>query len=245
MYLDMNSFLDRLPELSMPRIHCMPRTLRTPQTDGTLVAGTTSPTNRTPAGRRLTTALRSLLLALTVGSLTACVVVEEEPEPEPQPSHVKRMFASNQLVSGNLGGVTGADAACASWAAAADLGGTWKAFLSTKDVPAPHRIAETGPWYNVTRQYKVFNNKSGFTVGAITPVRTEYNTPASGYAWTGTRADGTADVVTCGDWTSSGPSSYATAGMPSGTLGSGAVWMSRGGNAPACADALRVYCFEQ
>ena len=141
-----------------------------------------------------TTFTITLTAAIFAAALAGCVAVEEEPEA--QPDSVKRMFASTQLVSGNLGGLAGADALCANWAGAADLGGTWKAFLSTTGtgaVNAPSRIAEVGPWYNVTRQYKMFNNKAGFSVGVINPIRTEYNVVASGNAWTGTKADGTAD----------------------------------------------------
>lgn len=195
------------------------------------------------ARHSLAATARTLLAALALGVLTGCVI-EEEPEPEPQSSG-KRMFASAQLVTGDLGGLAGADSACASWAHAANLGGTWKAFLSTSTVNAPSRIAEVGPWYNVTRQYKVFNNKSGLTVGAINSIRTEYNALATGSAWTGTRANGTADVVTCGDWTTAATSYYGSAGNPSGKLDQGAAWMSKGGNAPACTETLRVYCFEQ
>jgi hypothetical protein len=189
--------------------------------------------------------LRAAFLALSLGALTGCVAVEEEPQPEEQPSTVKRMFASSQLVTGNVGGLTGADALCATWAGAAELGGTWKAFLSVTGTNAPSRLSEAGPWYNVSRQYKVFNNKTGFTVGAINAIRTEYNVVATGDAWTGTKADGTAELVNCNNWTSSAATSYASVGTPSVTLANGAGWMNKGGNAPSCGGSLRVYCFEQ
>jgi hypothetical protein len=197
------------------------------------------------AARRAAASLRFATLAAVIAttSLTGCVAVEEEPEA--QPATVKRMFASAQTVTGSLGGLTGADAQCASWASAANLGGTWKAFLSTATVDAPSRIAEAGPWYNVTRQYLMFNNKTGFTVGPINPIRTEYNTVASGNAWTGTKANGTADAVHCSNWTTSGATFYASVGTPNSTLNDGAIWMAKGGNAPVCGSSLRVYCFEQ
>jgi hypothetical protein len=185
----------------------------------------------------------AVTMAFSLAILTACVAVEEEPEE--QPASVKRMFASAQVVTGNIGGLTGADALCTNWANAANLGGTWKAFLSTTGVNAPSRLAEVGPWYNITRQYKVFNNKTGFTVGAINPIRTEYNVVATGDAWTGTTASGSADVVNCSNWTTAGTSFYASAGTPSLTLADGAGWMAKGGNAPACGGSLRLYCFEQ
>lgn len=195
---------------------------------------------RKPFSVRALTAASALLLS---ASLSACVAAEEEPDP--QPSTTKRMFASAQLVNGNLGGLAGADAKCTDWANAANLGGTWKAFLSTASVNAPSRMNEVGPWYNVSRQYLVFNNKTGFTVGAINAIRTEYNVVASGSAWTGTKANGTADAVHCSGWTTNGASAYASVGTPNSTLNSGAIWMATGGNAPACGSQMRVYCFEQ
>lgn len=188
----------------------------------------------------------SLAAALSFAfALSGCVVAEEEPEPLPVVEGAKRVFASSQQVTGDLGGLAGADAQCASWAAAASLGGSWKAYLSAEDTDAIDRIAEAGPWYNVNRQTKVFNNKTGFTVGAIAAIRTEYDGNASGDAWTGTTAAGEADAVHCEGWTNGSGTAYASVGTPSATLSSGAAWMAKGGNAPACGGARRVYCFEQ
>jgi hypothetical protein len=57
-------------------------------------------------------------------------------------------FITSRTGSGNLGGLTGADATCQALATAVGAGGkTWAAYLSTSTVNAKDRIG-TGPWYN-------------------------------------------------------------------------------------------------
>jgi hypothetical protein len=192
----------------------------------------------------------ALVAVILAALLSGCVAAEEEPivEPGPGGSTAKRIFASAQLMTGKLGGLSGADSLCGVWAQAATLGGSWKAFLSTSGstgVNAKDRINEVGPWYNVNRTTKLFNNKTGFTIGTLAAIRTEYGGSASGNAWTGTKADGTADgTQNCSNW-SNETTEYASMGTPSKTLSEGAAWMAKGGNAPACSTPARVYCIEQ
>jgi hypothetical protein len=192
-----------------------------------------------------------LAIWIAAALLAGCVASEEpteEPGPGPNDPPRKRIFASSLQVTGNLGGLVGADALCASWAQAANLGGTWKAFLSATGVSgvnAKDRIAEVGPWYNVNRTTKIFNNKTAFTVGALAAIRTETGGSASGNAWTGTTDQGNADAVNCLNWTQGGGTAYASVGSPSTTLSEGPKWMAKGGNAPACSTPARLYCIEQ
>src|SRR5689334_23231503 len=67
---------------------------------------------------------------------------------------------SVKSVTGNLGGLTGADATCQRLAAAVSMGDrTWRAYLSVERDPtknnqpthARDRIG-SGPWYNVNRE---------------------------------------------------------------------------------------------
>jgi hypothetical protein len=183
------------------------------------------------------------VLVWTLSIFAGCVAAED---PLPVVDGAKRVFASSVLVTGNLGGLTGADALCGTWAQAADLSGSWKAFLSATGTNATSRINEVGPWYNVNRQEKIFNNKTGFTVGALDAIRTEYGASASGDAWTGTKSDGTVNGTNhCGNWTSGTAASYASVGTPGSTVEDGVLWMAKGGNIPACNNTKRVYCFEQ
>ncbi len=191
-----------------------------------------------------TTAIAGILFAASLG-LGGCTATVESTEGNVVPG-AKRVFVSSQVVSGNLGGLSGADSLCGYWAGAAGLGGTWKAFLSTDSISAVARIAEAGPWYNVNRNILAFNNKNGFVVGAVNRIRTEYNANVTGNAWTGTRTDGATDGIQhCGNWTTASQSSYASVGNPSRTVSNGPAWMNTGGAMPSCFSQQRLYCFEQ
>ncbi|TPK75253.1 hypothetical protein FJ527_18085 [Mesorhizobium sp. B2-4-18] len=117
---------------------------------------------------------------------------------------------------GDLGGLKGADAHCASLAEAAGVTGkTWHAYLSTSAEDARDRIGK-GPWFNakgakiaddvaslhsdangITKQTAL--NEKGETVNG------RGDTPNRHDMLTGSKPDGTriADQ-TCGDWTMSG-----------------------------------------
>jgi hypothetical protein len=58
----------------------------------------------------------------------------------------RRVFVSSQLYSGNLGGVAGGDAKCQALADAANLGGTYLAWLSTTSAAAPSRFHGALNW---------------------------------------------------------------------------------------------------
>ena len=68
-------------------------------------------------------------------------------------------MTSQTSVTGNLGGLTGADATCQRLGSVADAGRTWRAYLSVERNPelsnqvthAKDRIGQ-GPWYNVNLQ---------------------------------------------------------------------------------------------
>lgn len=158
----------------------------------------------------------------------------------------KRMFATSQSYAGNFGGAAAADSICSTLAEAALLGGTWSAFLSTDSAGALARTREVGPWFRVDRKTKVFNNRTGFTVGALAAVYNEYGAavPSSARAWTGTRSNGTADgTQNCSNWTSA--AGYGTAGNPNKLLADGPKWMYADEGASLCASTYRIYCFER
>ncbi|TPL85916.1 hypothetical protein FJ950_14415 [Mesorhizobium sp. B2-3-14] len=125
---------------------------------------------------------------------------------------------------GDLGGLKGADAHCASLAEAAGVNGkTWHAYLSTSAEDARDRIGK-GPWFNakgakiaddvaslhsdangITKQTAL--NEKGETVNG------RGDTPNRHDMLTGSKPDGTriADQ-TCGDWTMSGSEGAAMMG---------------------------------
>lgn len=67
------------------------------------------------------------------------------------PPRAHRIFATSTDYTGNLGGFAGADAKCQERAAAANLGGTWKAVLSNSGdaFPNPARTKISGAVYNL------------------------------------------------------------------------------------------------
>ena len=159
-------------------------------------------------------------------------------------------------VTGNLGGLAGADATCQRLASAAGHGGTWRAYLSVERDPANNnqpthardRIG-TGPWHNANRVL-IANNLAELhsRAGDATLFVHEHGLPINGQ-WTGSPspnehdiltgslADGTvAAGLTCGDWTSSSTTSIGQVGHSDGlgpnqsTAGALASWNSAHAN---------------
>ncbi len=158
----------------------------------------------------------------------------------------RRVFVTSQTYQGNFGGIAAADSICRHLARAADLRGRWRAFLSDEQTDAIDRIRDRGPWHRTDLQAIIFNNKFGFTVGANTAIRNEYNVSLLGArAWTGTRADGRVNGQQhCGNWTDS--TAYATTGRPNAVLhNEGARWMFDDQGTRPCTQRAHLYCFEQ
>jgi hypothetical protein len=162
----------------------------------------------------------------------------------------KRLFVTSLKYTGNFGGAQGADSICNTLAAAGVLGGKWSAFLSDDSTGALARISETGPWFRIDRETKIFNNRVGFTVGALAEIYNEYGAavPTTDRAWTGTRADGTADgTQNCSNWTSNSSTDYGSGGNPNSKLtqGNGPKWMYAAEGAAPCSNLYHLYCFEK
>ena len=172
-----------------------------------------------------------ILLVALVG--TACSD-NDSPAASSGPS-VSFFVSSATSVTGNLGGLAGADATCQRLAAAVGQGGqTWRAYLSAERGPngqpvnARDRIG-SGPWYNASLQL-IANNLSelhsrtgdaalfvdergqrinGQWTGSPSPVEHDI--------LTGSNADGTLLVgATCSDWTSAGTGVTAQVGHSDG-----------------------------
>jgi hypothetical protein len=149
---------------------------------------------------------------------------------------------SDKSMTGNLGGLTGADTRCQTLAAAAGLGSkTWHAYLSVEKGPgntpvnAKDRIG-TGPWFNArgvmvaadlaslhtrTGDALVFVDEHG---NLINGQWTGSPTPNEHDILTGSNADGTvATGKTCSDWTS-------MMAVPDGGVDGGPVPVARVGH---------------
>jgi hypothetical protein len=160
-------------------------------------------------------------------------------------------------ITGNLGGLAGADATCQRLAAAAGhAGGTWRAYLSVERDPANGNQAThardrigTGPWYNANRvliadnltelhartgDAELFVNEHGLRINGQwsgSPTPNEHD------ILTGSNADGrVAAGLTCADWTSDSASVAGQVGHSDGlgpnqsTAGALSSWNSAHAN---------------
>jgi hypothetical protein len=189
----------------------------------------------------------SLLLAIVM----AASCNKEKTPTGPSGPTVSFFVTSATSVTGNLGGLAGADATCQRLAAAAGLGGrTWRAYLGVERDPsngnqpthARDRIG-TGPWHNAnlalvannltelharTGDAAVFIDERGQRIngqwtGSPSPIEHDI--------LTGSNPDGTvAAGLTCADWTSASAGSAAQVGHSDGmgpnqsTAGALASW---------------------
>jgi hypothetical protein len=140
-------------------------------------------------------------------------------------------------VTGNLGGLTGADATCQRLATAVGQGTrTWRAYLSVdRDASnnnqprhAKDRIG-TGPWYNANLQLIAntvaeLHSRTGDAALFLDERGQRINgqwtgspSPVEHDILTGSNADGTVLAgMTCGDWTSDSASAFGQVGHSDG-----------------------------
>ena len=214
-------------------------------------------------------------LALLIPLAAAAVGCSDDDSPTgPSASRVSFFVTSRTSVTGNLGGLAGADATCQQLAAAAGHGAnrTWRAYLSvergSQPIHARDRIG-SGPWYNAQLQLVANNGAelharegdaalfldergqriNGQWSGSPAPVEHDI--------LTGSNADGTVAVgLTCADWTSDSAGTVGQVGHSDGfgpgqsRAGALASWNSAHAN-QNCANtaprggAGRFYCFAQ
>ena len=160
----------------------------------------------------------------------------------------KRVFITSTTYDGNLGGLEGADAKCQARADAANLGETWKAWLSGSTTPAVSRLNHFSGQYKLLNGIVIANNWADLTSGTLrAPIdKNEFNAQQTGFVWTNTTFNGEVSVSIlaniCNDFTSNG---YATV-FRSGFAGlySDQQWTDRAIQT-ACNAPMLLYCFEQ
>jgi hypothetical protein len=165
--------------------------------------------------------------------------------------------SSATSATGNLGGLSGADATCQRLAAAAGHGSrTWRAYLSVERDPAngnqPTHARDrigAGPWYNaglvlVATNLAELHARSGDAVVFVDERGQRINgqwtgspAPVEHDVLTGSNADGTvAAGLTCADWTSDATDRVGQVGHSDGlgpmqsTAGTLASWNSAHAN---------------
>jgi hypothetical protein len=175
----------------------------------------------------------------------------------PSGQTVSFFVTSATSVTGNLGGLTGADSRCQSLAQAVGHGSrTWRAYLSVERDPAngnqpthaKDRIG-SGPWYNINRMLIANNgtelhNRMGDAALFLDERGQRINgqwtgspAPVEHDILTGSNADGTLAVgLTCADWTSDSPTVVGQVGHSDGmgpnqsTAGALSSWNSAHAN---------------
>jgi hypothetical protein len=168
----------------------------------------------------------------------------------------KRVFVSSVLYTGNLGGLSGADAKCQSLADAAGLCGTFKAWLSDATADAAARLTHATGNYVRTDGQIVASDWSGLVSGTIQHAvnRTETNGAAPvgtvkcggsmvTPVWTGSTTAG-ANVMngSCSNWTSSGSGPGGIFGNADAT---NAAWTAMCQIVAVCQSTAAIYCVEQ
>jgi hypothetical protein len=158
------------------------------------------------------------------------------------PDRPNVVFVTASPVNGALGGLAGADAACASEASAAGLPGTFVAWLSTSTSDARDRLAGSRGWIrpdNVVA-FDTADSLASFQLRA--PLDRDPHGNRVSYAnravWTGTQSPGTRSSNTCADWTSSTAAGWA------GDLSAGQDLWTEDISGTACSTLARLYCME-
>jgi len=177
------------------------------------------------------------------------------------PACLRRIFVTSQFYTGDLGGLEGADAKCQTLADAANLGGTYKAWLSSTRLDARDRLSHVGKpyvrvdgllvaydWTDLTDVLVPLYNPIYLTeLGGLPPISDPYFAEAYGsaVAYTSTLGNGTIQgeftwnpAYTCYDWTSQ---------RGTGGLGIANLTVENWTQAVStdCSIGASLYCFEQ
>jgi hypothetical protein len=169
-----------------------------------------------------------------IGTTSGC---ESDPADITESSPLGFFVSSSTSVTGNLGGLAGADAICQGLAAAVGAGdGTWRAYLSVERDPASgnqptdarSRIG-SGPWLNangdtIARNLTELHARTGDATLFVDELGRRINgqwtgspTPNEHDILTGSTPDGRVMAgMTCGDWTSSATTVAAQVGHSDG-----------------------------
>lgn len=207
--------------------------------------GTTNSSSPTPTPT-LTPTLTPTPTPTGIGSTSPGPSPTINPSPTSAPAtSYRRVFITSSYYDGNLGGLSGADAKCQNAANGANLGGSWKAWLSDSTTSASSRLEHFSGSYKRIDGLIIANNWTDLTdgpllnpqlylgdaiqkpinideYGRLTPESKPY--PGGGYtpalAWTATLPNGEIDTGSSGSFISSNCSNWTFSGDTS-TLISG------------------------
>lgn len=153
-----------------------------------------------------------------------------------------RVFATNALFTGALGGLSGADEKCQAAADGAKLGGTFKAWLADGAKAAGERFPHLDTLYQ--RVDGVFLADSWSALQKTTlmaPIFDEQGQKLAKFTWTGMSDQGVPGAKGhCKVWTSAEVLDNGLCGSVSGSPGED--WQSY--TVGSCADTMHLLCFE-
>ena len=150
----------------------------------------------------------------------------------------RRVFLSDP-VTGNLGGITGADAICSAEAASLSLPGSFEAWLADGTTSPAARFLQDGAAYQRLDGVRIADSWADLTDGTLdAPIVTGV---PSLLVWTGAASDGTPIGGNCANWTSGVAPQQGRLGN---AVQSNSQWSGGAGEA-FCNTSLAVYCFEQ
>jgi hypothetical protein len=209
------------------------------------ITPTATPTSTTAASSTasptLTPTASATLSATPTSTATATLTIT--PTPTATSTAVFNIaFVSSTTSNGDLGGQAGADAECASLAAAANLpSATYKAWLSTSTLNAAAKLGTARGFVRPDGQ-PFADQVSDITAGNIlnTLILDESgNNLAHEIVWTGTTDAGTASPFACGDWLIGTGVSFGELGESTGGAG---AWSDDAGET-SCNAFAHLYCF--
>lgn len=162
----------------------------------------------------------------------------------------KLVFVTPSTFSGNLGGISGANASCQSAASAAGLSGTFKAWVADgTGSPDTNFNKATTVYYklNGTTKVAIANNWTDLTDSSLLSAIDRYpngtSAASAGQVWTNVNPNGTAYSHSCSNWTNS-VTSLGGNSSPN-TTSTGSSWSSYSGGNATCSELKPLWCFEQ
>ena len=162
------------------------------------------------------------------------------------------VFATSTTHDGDLGGLAGADAICQARADAANLSGTYIAWLSTDQGSPATRFTQSTVQYQLVNGTRIANDWADLVNGNVDNSinRTELDTASvagvatcggtNRTARTGTASDGTLAASTCSNFSSGSNADTATIGRTTNANATWTDWCEVG-----CDQAAAIYCFQR
>ena len=158
----------------------------------------------------------------------------------------RTVFLTSTTHTGNLGGLDGANAICNQLAAAAELPGTYKAWISDDTSSPSESFTHHGQFVLVDGSLIAESWADLTDYAILNPINVDENgstIPFTDIVWTNTNGDGSLYIygVTCSNWTTDSSEESGTGGY---YHLSDYRW-SYGGFTTLCSGPQHLYCFEQ